>query len=55
MLVVGTPGIGPGTFAAVGYTDTVPASAKPVVEIEFQPAKAGDPPVKERYEIKERC
>jgi hypothetical protein len=55
MLVVGTPGVGPGTFAAVGYTDTVPASAKPVVEIEFQPAKAGDPPVKEKYEIKERC
>jgi hypothetical protein len=55
MLVVGTPGVGPGTFAAVAYTDTVPASAKPVAEIEFQPAKAGDPPVKEKYEIKERC
>jgi hypothetical protein len=55
MLVVGTPGIGPGTFAAVAYTDTVPADARPAVEITFQPARPGDPPIKEKYEIKERC
>jgi hypothetical protein len=54
-LVVGTPGVGPGTFTAVGYMDTIPESAKPTVEIEFRPAKAGDPPAKEKYEIKERC
>jgi hypothetical protein len=55
MLTVGTPGVGPGTFAAVAYADTVPEAAKPTAEIAFQSAKPGEPPVKERYEIKERC
>ena len=54
-LVVGTPGVGNGTFAMLGYEDTVPKDAKPVAEITYQPAKPGDPPVKEKYEIKERC
>lgn len=55
VLVVGTPGVGPGTFAMVAYEDTIPKDAKPVAEVEYQPAKPGDPPVREKYEIKERC
>ena len=55
VLVVGTPGIGPGTFAMVGYQDTIPESAKPVAEITYRLAKPSDPPFKEKYEIKERC
>ena len=54
-LVVGTPGVGPGTFAMVHYQDTIPENAKPVAEIIFQPKKAGDAPFKEKYEIKGRC
>jgi hypothetical protein len=54
-LVVGSPGIGCGTFASVAYQDTIPESAKPVVEISFPAARPGAPPIKERYEIKDRC
>ena len=55
VLVVGTPGIGPGTFAMLAYLDTIPETTKPVAEVTYQPAKPGDAPLKETYEIKERC
>ena len=55
VLVVGTPGIGPGTFAMVAYTDTIPQSVKPVAVVTFQPANPGDPPPTEHFEIKGRC
>jgi hypothetical protein len=54
-LVVGTPGIGPGTFAMIGYEGTVPAGAKPMAEITCAPAKAGAPPAKQRFDITGRC
>jgi hypothetical protein len=54
-LVVGTPGIGPGTFAMLCYQDTIPESTKPVAEITFPPAKAGGPRLKERLVLKDRC
>jgi hypothetical protein len=55
MLVVGTPGVGPGTFAMLHYEDTIPESAKPVAEITYQPARPGAKPLKELFEIKDRC
>jgi hypothetical protein len=55
ILAVGSPGLGKGTFAMVSYDQTVPANACPTVEIDYPAAKAGDPPVKEHYELKERC
>ena len=54
-LTVGSPGIGFGTFAGVGYQDTVPESAKPMVEIAFPAARPGAPPIKEHYELGYRC
>jgi hypothetical protein len=54
-LVVGTPGVGPGTFAMVCYQDTIPSTAKPVAVVTFQPTKPGAPPLKEQFEIKDRC
>lgn len=54
-LVVGTPGVGPGTFAMLSYMDTIPEDAKPVAEITYQPARPGEKPLKELFEIKERC
>ncbi|HVK17892.1 MAG TPA: hypothetical protein VM533_13165 [Fimbriiglobus sp.] len=55
MLAVGTPGVGPGSFASVGYDDLIPKDAHPVAEFAFSGAKPGDPPVRERYELKQRC
>jgi hypothetical protein len=55
VLVVGTSGVGPGTFAMLSYLDTIPEDVKPVAEIIYQPAKPGEAPFKEKFEIKERC
>jgi hypothetical protein len=55
VLVVGTPGVGPGTFAMLLYMDTIPESAKPIAEITYQPTRPGEKPLKELFEIKERC
>jgi hypothetical protein len=55
MLTVGTPGLGPGTFANVGYEKLIPEDAFVVAEAEFPPNKPGHPPVKQRFELKERC
>jgi hypothetical protein len=55
VLVVGTPGVGPGTFAMLGYEDTIPATAKPVADVSLPSAKPGAPPPKEKWVIKDRC
>jgi hypothetical protein len=54
-LVVGTPGLGAGTFVAVAYDDTIPDASNPQCRISFPPAKAGAAPVKKLFELKERC
>ena len=55
MLMVGTPGLGAGTFASFAYEKLIPKEAFVVAEAEFPPNKPGDPPVKQRFELKERC
>lgn len=55
LLVVGTPGHGPGTFAEIAYEGTIPDGARPTVEVAFPAARAGDPPVRMLYELKGRC
>jgi hypothetical protein len=54
-LAVGTPGLGPGTTALVGYDDFIPRDVFPRVEIEFPPERDGSAPLRERYELKGRC
>jgi hypothetical protein len=55
MLVVGTRGLGAGTFAAIGCDEAIPTSVRPKCEITFPPAGAGGKAVKKLYELKERC
>src|SRR5262245_18201260 len=55
IFVVGTRGLGAGTFAMLGYDDTIPKDAHPVGDMTFAPPKAGGDPVKKRFEFKERC
>ena len=55
VLVVGTPGRGPGTFAMLFYEGAIPDKAHPRIEIAFPAAQEGLPPIKEQYELKERC
>jgi hypothetical protein len=53
-LAVGVPGVGPGTFAMIEYTDTIPTEAHAKLEMTFA-ARPGEAPVKELYELKRRC
>ncbi len=55
VLGVGTPGLGAGTTAFIGYEGVIPEKVYPTVEITYPSARKGDAPVKELYEIKERC
>lgn len=52
---VGTPGVGPGTFAFVLYPNTIPKDAYPVAEVTFPAKTPGRDPLKHKYVLKERC
>jgi hypothetical protein len=54
-LAVGTPGRGPGTSAYVNYEGVIPPTAYPKVQISYPPKVAGEPPLRELYELKQRC
>jgi hypothetical protein len=54
-VTIGTPGLGAGSLVLTGYEKLIPEDAHPQLEIEFPPEKPGASPVREVYEIKERC
>jgi hypothetical protein len=55
VLGVGTPGVGSGTTAYCAYEKFIPDGRNPTVEITYPPKSPGDEPLKELYELKERC
>jgi hypothetical protein len=55
VLCIGTPGHGPGTFAMVKYEGTIPPDKLPRIDAAFTPKDANLKPLKELYELKERC
>lgn len=55
ILCVGTPGVGPGTFAMAKYEGLVPPGKHPKAEVTFTPKDKTQKPVKELFELKERC
>lgn len=55
VLVVGTSGIGSGTFAMLAYNTTIPKDAKPVIEATYESNIPGDSPIKEKHILNERC
>jgi hypothetical protein len=55
VLGVGTRGLGPGTTAYIGYEGVIPEKAYSTAEITYPPQRDGDPPIRERYELKQRC
>jgi len=54
-LGVGTPGVGPGTFAFVLYRDTIPNDAYPKGEFTFPPKDSSGAPVTQSVTFKKRC
>lgn len=55
VLVVGTPGVGPGTFASLAYEKTIPGTAHPKLEVQFPSGVADGPPVRASFELRSRC
>ncbi len=55
VLMVGTPGLGGGTFAMLAYEDTIPKTAYPKIAAILPPAQKGGEPVRELFELKQRC
>jgi len=53
-LCLGTPGLGPGSFATMCY-DLVPKDVHPVVEVRFPVKEASARPLIRKYILKERC
>jgi WD40 repeat protein len=53
-LVVGTPGIGPGSTADVAYDKVIPAGLMPKLQVSFPPVGTGESLVKS-YDLKRRC
>jgi hypothetical protein len=54
-LGVGTPGLGPGTTAYIDYAGVIPEEVYPVFDLTYAAKQPGEPPVRERYDFKQRC
>jgi WD40 repeat protein len=54
-LVVGTPGVGPGSTAAIAYNKAIPDKLIPRAEITFPPLSADGEPIKRVYDLTRRC
>jgi len=54
-VTVGSPGLGPGTTAVVGFEELIPRDAFPRVDVVFPPEREGSVPYRELFELKERC
>jgi hypothetical protein len=55
VLDIGTPGVGSGTFAMIQYAETIPEGVFPKAEFVIPGGDPGKKPVKELFELKERC
>lgn len=55
VLGVGTRGLGAGTMTWIDYESVIPDKAHPTVEVLYLPRKAGDPPIREKHALKDRC
>jgi hypothetical protein len=53
-LCLGTAGLGPGTFVTMGF-DLVPKDVHPTVDVQFPARGPGQPPIRRKYVLKERC
>ncbi|HWB11328.1 MAG TPA: hypothetical protein VG826_19015 [Pirellulales bacterium] len=52
---IGTPGLGAGTTAYVGYEGIIPKGLSPRADITFAPASADQKPIRARYDLTHRC
>lgn len=55
VLGVGSPGIGPGSTTFIDYEGLIPPNVYPIVDVTYQPKNPHGPPIRERYELRQRC
>src|SRR5262249_11180946 len=55
LTVVGTPGVGKGTFASIAYAGLIGDDAKPVADVEFPPASPGGSRLRAQFTLTHRC
>jgi hypothetical protein len=55
VLGVGSPGVGPGSTTWIDYEGVIPTDKYPTLDIVYAPKRPGEEPVREHYEIKQRC
>ena len=52
---IGTPGLGADTFARIECEESMPKSVWPTAEIDFPSEREGQPPLRQLFELRERC
>jgi hypothetical protein len=55
VLCVGSPGVGPGSFSYIGYENVIPKDKLPTLDIVYPPKRPSGAPLREHYEMKQRC
>jgi hypothetical protein len=55
VLGVGSPGVGPGSTTWIDYEGVIPENIYPTLEVVYLPKRPSDPPLREHYELKQRC
>jgi len=55
VLGVGSPGVGSGSTTWIDYENAIPEKVHPTLEVVYPPKRPGDPPLREHYELKQRC
>jgi hypothetical protein len=55
MTMIGTPGMGNGTFTSIAYGGLIADDVHPVAELEFAPKTSNQEPIRARVVLKHRC
>ena len=55
VLGVGSPGVGPGTFTWIDYENVIPTDKYPTLDAIYPPKRPSETPLREHYELKQRC
>jgi hypothetical protein len=55
VLGVGCAGVGPGTTTYMDYDGVIPENAYPTLDVTYPTKQPGEPPARERFELKQRC
>jgi hypothetical protein len=55
VLGVGSPGVGPGSTTWIDYENAIATDVFPALDVVYPPKRPDSPPLREHYELKQRC